>query len=150
PDEATSAEPVAADGNTERETSASEFQFGAAHVAAGEESPYLERPPNGYLADVVILEWLDYLVDAYDARNAVRAINYYERIGWIGEPMRDHCVEVLLGITDAEYLYRDEFGTTDITMQDHRKSLGYVEELAGGQLDRTFVERLDTLGTNGV
>jgi archaellum component FlaD/FlaE/archaellum component FlaC len=126
------------------------FQFGAAAVSADGDGPYLERPPDGYLSDVVMLEWLDFLVDAYDARNAVRAINYYERIGWIGEPMRDHCVEMVMGITDADYVYRDEFGTTDISMADHRRSLGYVEELAGGRLERSFANSLDTRESNGI
>ncbi|MFW5924218.1 MAG: FlaD/FlaE family flagellar protein [archaeon] len=126
------------------------FQFGAAAVSTDGEGPYLERPPDGYLADVVLLEWLDFLVDSYDARTAVRAVNYYERIGWIGEPMRDHCVEMIVGITDAEYVYRDEFGTTDISMADHRKSLGYVEELAGGRLERTFADSLDSRESDGI
>ncbi|AKH97836.1 FlaD/FlaE family flagellar protein [Halanaeroarchaeum sulfurireducens] len=130
--------------------SGEEFQFGAAVTSAGDTTPSVERPPDGYLADVVMLEWLDFLVDSYDARTAVRAINYYERIGWIGEPMRDHCVDLVMGITDAEYVYRDEFGTTDITMTDHRRSLRYVEELAGGRLERTFADKLDSRKADGI
>ena len=143
-------EPAAEAAHTDSAREETGFQFGAAAVSADGEGPYLERPPDGYLSDVVMLEWLDFLVDAYDARNAVRAINYYERIGWIGEPMRDHCVEMVMGITDADYVYRDEFGTTDISMADHRRSLGYVEELAGGRLERTFADSLDSRGSNGI
>lgn len=146
----TASEPAAETAQNDAAHQETGFQFGAAAVSTDGDGPYLERPPDGYLSDVVMLEWLDFLVDTYDARNAVRAINYYERIGWIGEPMRKHCVEMVMGITDADYVYRDEFGTTDISMADHRRSLGYVEELAGGRLERSFADSLDSRESNGI
>ncbi|MEF8894091.1 FlaD/FlaE family flagellar protein, partial [Halodesulfurarchaeum sp.] len=126
------------------------FQFGAATTAETADQPHLTRPPNGYLADVVLMEWLEFLVAEFDARNAIRAINHYERIGWIGEPMRDHCFEVLQGITDGNYPYRDESGPTDLTMNDHRRSLRYIEDLATGHLDRELGDRITSLTTHGV
>ncbi|AOW80529.1 flagella-related protein E [Halodesulfurarchaeum formicicum] len=127
-----------------------DFQFGAATAADAADQPHLVDPPNGYLADVLLLEWLDYLVSEFDARNAIRAINHYERIGWIGEPMRDHCIGVLQGIADAEYPYRDESGPTDLTMDDHRRSLRYIEDLGTGHLDRAFGDRISTLQGDGI
>ncbi|MDR5656873.1 FlaD/FlaE family flagellar protein [Halodesulfurarchaeum sp. HSR-GB] len=126
------------------------FQFGAATAADAADQPHLVDPPDGYLADVLLLEWLDYLVSEFDARNAIRAINHYERIGWIGEPMRDHCIGVLQGIADAEYPYRDESGPTDLTMEDHRRSLRYIEDLGTGHLDRAFGDRISTLKGDGI
>jgi archaellum component FlaD/FlaE len=96
------------------------------------------------------MEWLDFLVSEFDARNAIRAINHYERIDWIGESMRDHCYEVLQGIAEAEYPYRDESGPTDLTMDDHRQSLRYIENLATGHLDKELGDRITSLNTNGV
>ena len=59
--------------------------------------------------------------------------------------MREYLLEVLMGLTDSEYLYRDEFGTTELTMSDHMRSLEYIEELSAGNLDRKIADRLDTL-----
>jgi archaellum component FlaD/FlaE/archaellum component FlaC len=126
------------------------FQFGAARTAEAAEQPHLTRPPNGYLSDVVLMEWLEFLVTEFDARNAIRAINHYERIGWIGEPMRDHCFEVLQGMADGKYPYRDESGPTDLTMDDHRRSLRYIEDLATGHLARELGDRISSLTTHGV
>ncbi len=128
----------------------SAFQFGAATATESAEQPHLDTPPNGYLSDVLIMEWLEFLVGEFDARNAIRAINHYERIDWIGEPMRDHCYEVLQGIAEGEYPYRDESGPTALTMDDHRQSLRYIENLAAGHLDRELGDRITTFSTNGV
>ena len=95
---------------------------------------------------MVILEWLSFLLKEFDSRNTVRAINYYERIGWIGSDMREHLITVLMGLTDSEYLYRDEFGATDLHMSDHMKSLEYIEELSEGNINRKVADRLDLLG----
>ncbi|MGM0371334.1 MAG: FlaD/FlaE family flagellar protein [Halobacteriota archaeon] len=137
-------------GNEDEAATEGGFQFGAATAADAADQPHLAHPPDGYLADVLLMEWLDYLVSDFDARNAIRAINHYERIGWIGEPMRDHCFEVLEGITDAEYPYRDESGPTDLTMDDHRRSLRYIEDLGTGHLDRAFGDRISTLQGDGI
>jgi archaellum component FlaD/FlaE len=138
-----------ADGTPETEgSSQEEFQFGAAAATAGGGGPHLETPPSGYLADVVLLEWLSDLLAEFGPRNAMRAVNHYERIGWIGEPMADHCFAMLQGLSEGQQPFRDETGPTDLSMADHRRSLRYVEELAAGRLDRELGERLS--GTDGV
>ena len=138
-----------ADGEQETaEASTEAFQFGAAAATAGDGGPHLETPPSGYLADVVLLEWLSGLLAEFGPRNAMRAVNHYERIGWIGEPMADHCFGMLQGLTDGQQPFRDETGPTDLSMADHRRSLRYVEELAAGRLDRELGDRLS--GTDGV
>ncbi|MFB6073219.1 MAG: FlaD/FlaE family flagellar protein [Halobacterium sp.] len=114
------------------------------------DGPHLEEPPRGYLADVVCLEWLDYLLTEFGPKNTVRTLNYYERIGWIGEPARDRLFDYLEGLTDSDYLYREEFGTTELTMDDHLKSLDYIEELASEDIERAIVDRCEDLHRNGI
>lgn len=128
----------------EKESSIEGFQFGTTASAISKEQS-LKSPPSGYLVDVVVLEWMDYMLTEFDARNTVRSINYYQRIGWIGEDMRDYLIEVVMGLSDSQYLYRDEFGTTELTISDHMKSLEYIEELSSGSLDKKIAKRLDTL-----
>ncbi|MFC3476242.1 FlaD/FlaE family flagellar protein [Halobacterium litoreum] len=114
------------------------------------DGPHLEEHPNGYLADVVSLEWLNYLLAEFGPKNTVRTLNYYERIGWIGEPARDQLFDYLEGLTDSDYLYREEFGTTELTMDDHLKSLDYIEELASEDIERAIVDRCEDLHRNGI
>jgi archaellum component FlaD/FlaE len=147
PEDLTATETGAADPATAEEQT-QDFQFGAATATGGDGGPHLESPPSGYLADVVLLEWLSDLLAEFGPRNAMRAVNHYERIGWIGEPMADHCFAMLQGLTESHQVFRDETGPTDLSMADHRRSLRYVEELAAGRLDRELGERLS--GTDGV
>lgn len=128
----------------ETESSKEGFQFDKT-ASTINEGTSLESPPSGYLVDVVVLEWMDYMLTEFDARNTVRSINYYQRIGWIGDDMRDYLIEVVMGLSDSQYLYRDEFGTTELTISDHMKSLEYIEELSSGSLDKKIAKRLDTL-----
>ena len=114
------------------------------------EGPHLVDPPKGYLGDVICLEWLDYLLTDFGPKNTVRTLNYYERIGWIGEPVRDQLFDYLEGLTDSDYLYREEFGTTELTMDDHLKSLDYIEELASDDIERAIVDRCEDLHRNGI
>jgi len=118
--------------------------------ASNGDEPHLSEPPTGYLADVVALEWLDYLLSEFGPKNTVRTLNYYERIGWIGEPVREHLFDYLEGLTDSDYLYREEFGTTDLTMDDHLQSLDYIDELASENIERAIVDRFDDLHRNGI
>ncbi|WP_232688511.1 FlaD/FlaE family flagellar protein [Halobacterium zhouii] len=114
------------------------------------DGPHLAEPPTGYLADVVSLEFLEYLLSEFGPKNTVRTLNYYERIGWIGEPVRDHLFDLLEGLTDSDYLYREEFGTTQLTMDDHLESLEYIEELASGDIERSIIDRCEDLQRNGI
>ncbi|TYO75616.1 flagella protein [Halobacterium salinarum DSM 3754] len=119
-------------------------------AVGGEDGPHLAEPPTGYLADVVCLEWLEYLLTEFGPKNTVRTINYYERIGWIGEPVRDQLFDFLEGLTDSDYLYREEFGSTELTMDDHLESLEYIEELASEDIERVIVDRCEDLHRNGI
>ncbi len=130
-------------------TSAAPAAPGLGFASDGDE-PHLAEPPTGYLADVVALEWLDYLLSEFGPKNTVRTLNYYERIGWIGEPARDHLFDYLEGLTDSDYLYREEFGTTELTMDDHLESLDYIDELASENIERAIVDRFDDLHRNGI
>ena len=114
------------------------------------DGPHLAEPPTGYLADVVSLEWLEFLLSEFGPKNTVRTLNYYERIGWIGEPVRDQFFDYLEGLTDSDYLYREEFGTTELTMDDHLQSLEYIEELASGEIERSIIDRCEDLQRNGI
>ncbi|MFW6383910.1 MAG: flagella accessory protein C [Halodesulfurarchaeum sp.] len=125
-----------------------DFQFGAATATPADGGPHLSSPPAGYLADVVLMEWLADLLEEFGPRNTMRAINHYERIGWIGEATGDHCYAMIQGLTDGREPFRDETGPTNLSMADHRRSLRYVEELAAGHLEREVGERLSR--TDGV
>lgn len=91
--------------------------------APNAEKPYLRGLPDGYVADLLVLEWLEYLVDAGGRSEAESAIDYYETIRWIDG-------------TGAEGLrsFMDGFDTSDdedrLTIHDHTQSLRYICQLS--------------------
>lgn len=89
------------------------------------ERPYLPRLPEQLAAEYTVFEWLDFLTRKGGFKRALRALEYYRSVGWIGEPAEERLREYLVGM-DVEPP-RDE-GRLDV--DDHLLSLVYVGRLA--------------------
>jgi archaellum component FlaD/FlaE len=90
----------------------------------GLERPYLERLPDALAAERTVFEWLDFLVRGAGLRDAIRALEYYRSIGWLGERAEDRLREYLVGM-DAP-----PGGGGGLDADDHLLSLVYVGRLA--------------------
>ncbi|WP_248516433.1 FlaD/FlaE family flagellar protein [Salinarchaeum laminariae] len=99
--------------------------------------PYLETLPDGYAADAVVLEWLDWLVSAADCVSAAHAVGYYESIDWVTEDVRADLLGYLDGLGQVEGA-ADSYSVDEppeaLDLQDHLRSLQYVTELASGEV----------------
>lgn len=96
-------------------------------AAAGEmERPYLPRLPEALAAEYAVFEWLDFLARKGGFKRALRALEYYRSIGWIGEAAEERLREYLVGM-DVERP-RGEEGR--LAVDDHLLSLVYVGRLA--------------------
>ncbi|MBV0924277.1 flagella E [Halomicroarcula limicola] len=85
--------------------------------------PYLDSVPEGFAADLIVVEWLEYLVGQAGYREAARAIDYYETIGWIDAAVADALSEYLRGFDDVA----DASG--GLTIDHHTESLRYISQL---------------------
>jgi flagellar protein FlaC len=93
----------------------------------GDGRPYLERVPEGYAAELVLLDWARHLVDEGDAAGAVDAFRHYERLGWISEPVRRRLATLATELCEEPAATAPgELGTAH-----HQRSLEYVSRLAG-------------------
>lgn len=88
---------------------------------ATEGKPYIESLPEGFGAEVITVEWLEYLIDEVGLHETVRAIHYYERIDWLTEAAAAELDAYLDGFDSGE-------GGT-LSVDHHLRSLDYVEEL---------------------
>lgn len=96
-------------------------------AAAGDlERPYLPRLPEALAAEYAVFEWLDFLTRKAGFKRALRALEYYRTVGWIGEPAEERLREYLVGM-DAEHPRGEEGG---LGVDDHLLSLVYVGRLA--------------------
>lgn len=87
--------------------------------------PYLTEPPSTYAAEVLVFEWLEYLVAKVGFQRAAAALSYYASIGWITDEAQAALREYLRGVGGG-----DEGGGDRLDMDDHLLSLIYVARLS--------------------
>ncbi|MFB6303572.1 MAG: FlaD/FlaE family flagellar protein [Haloferacaceae archaeon] len=90
------------------------------------ERPYLPRLPEKLAAEYTVFEWLDFLTRKAGFKRALRALEYYRSVGWIGEPAEERLREYLVGM-DVDRPRGEE---SDLDVDDHLLSLVYVGRLA--------------------
>jgi flagellar protein FlaE len=105
--------------------------------------PYLRSMPEGYAADLLVMEWLEYLIAESDVREASEAIAYYERIDWIDEAVADDLRSYLAGFETA-----GSGGT--LTIDHHTQSLRYISQLNGDTADQVAMQMMSGGGGDGL
>ena len=103
-------------------------QFSAA--GALPEKPYLDRMPDQYSTEVVVFEWLDFLINKAGFENTGNALEYYAEVGWITEDVREDLREYMRGFSEVESFDPDMPGPADLDVDDHVLSLVYIARLA--------------------
>ena len=107
--------------------------------------PYLTELPADYVGDLLVMEWLEFLVSASDVTDAVRAINYYERIEWISADAADGLRDFLSGFGTIDRNLVDQPGTDRLVREHHTRSLRYVMQLNGTSSHAVLLDRWDDL-----
>ena len=97
------------------------------NMAGGEpEKPYLRELPNTYAGELLVFEWLSYLLANAGFRGANEAIDYYVDVGWITEDVGDGFEDYLIGLDERA-------GDGDLSIDDHLLSLVHIAKLASMQ-----------------
>jgi flagellar protein FlaE/flagellar protein FlaC len=91
------------------------------------------------------MEWLEFLVSESDVTDAVRAINYYERIEWIGPDAAARLRDFLSGFGTIDRNLVDRPGTDRLVREHHTRSLRYVTQLNGTSSHTILLDRWDDL-----
>jgi flagellar protein FlaE len=90
----------------------------------GLEKPYLESLPENYAAEIVIFEWLEFLLEDFGYQGATESLQYYESVGWITEDIQTTLIDYLVGINESE-----ANAVHDGDIDSHKLSLVYVARL---------------------
>ena len=96
------------------------------------DKPYLTAIPGDYVGDLVVMEWLEFLVEESTVTDAARAVNYYERIEWIDEDAADHLRSFLSGFGNIDRNKVSQPGTDQLNRTHHVHSLKYIMKLNNG------------------
>ncbi|WP_266075063.1 FlaD/FlaE family flagellar protein [Haladaptatus caseinilyticus] len=99
-------------------------------LAAGSlpDKPYLSLLPSRYGAEVIVFEWLDFLIEKAGFENTANALSYYEDVGWLSEPACDALQSYMFGFSEIDRFGSD--GPNDLDTNDHVLSLVYIARLA--------------------
>jgi len=90
--------------------------------------PYLDDLPPGYVADVVVMDWLEFLVDEAGIDGAARTIAYYEAIDWLSATAAETLQTYLRGFGDE--VETDPEPRSSLTVGHHNVSLRFVSRIA--------------------
>lgn len=110
-----------------------------ASSASDTDKPYLVELPNGYVSDLIVMEWLTYLLDNADMAETLGAIQYYEDIGWLADPAATNLRTYLTRLdrpTKASDSDSDSGRRpSKLSVDDHTTSLKYISRLANSATD---------------
>jgi len=101
----------------------------------------LYRVPNDPESIVVIMKWLQYLVDRIGKNNLPDALGYYVDIGWISEDVRFDLLNYSKGITEEPA--PSGVHPPHLPAKDHLQSLLFIQKIKGVQLDDRFLNKIE-------
>jgi flagellar protein FlaE/flagellar protein FlaC len=118
----------------------------------GSDRPFLWTLPGAYVGDLVVMEWLEFLVAESDPTDAARAIRYYETVDWISEDVKEDLLDFLAGFGEVEEAEALVPGTAELTRSHHTRSLSYINRLDDSDAESLVVDRWDEFsgGQDGV
>jgi flagellar protein FlaD len=99
--------------------------------------------PNDPESIIVLMKWLQYLVDKLGKNNLPDVLGYYVDIDWISDDVRLDLIRYSKGITDEKKKDESKKEIYNLTTRDHIQSLLFIQKLKGKQLDDRFMSRID-------
>jgi archaellum component FlaD/FlaE len=101
----------------------------------------LEQIPNDPENIVVIMKWLQYLVDKTGKNNLPDILGYYVDIGWISDNVRLDLIDYSKGL--IEQPTPTNAHSSQLPPRDHLQSLLFIQKLKGVQLDERFIDKIE-------
>ncbi|MBU0496980.1 MAG: hypothetical protein KKC68_09410 [Candidatus Thermoplasmatota archaeon] len=93
---------------------------------------------------VVLMKWLQYLVDKIGKNQLSDILSYYVDIGWISDDVRLDMLDYAKGIIEESTKEGTKKPSTiSLSTRDHIQSLLYIQKLKDQQLDERFMSRID-------
>lgn len=104
----------------------------------------LIQVPNDPENIIIVMKWLQYLVDKCSHTFLSEVLDYYVDIGWITDDVKISLIDYSQGITE-EGNENNTNGKRDSNLpaKDHIQSLLYIQKLKGVHLDKHFLNRIE-------
>ena len=104
----------------------------------------LKEVPSDPESIIVLMKWLQYLLDKCGRDNLSNILDYYVDIGWISQDAKISLIDYSQGITEEEK--KGEIprkSITDLPSKDHIQSFIFIQKLKGRRFDKHFIDRID-------
>jgi archaellum component FlaD/FlaE len=96
--------------------------------ASPDSSVALDEVADTYATEIIVFEWLTSLVSTAGPAATLRAIAYYEEIGWIGPDVKRY-LECVLSGPDLDMNVDPSREPNELTAEDHAESYEYIMKL---------------------
>jgi flagellar protein FlaD len=100
---------------------------------------WISSEPNSV---IVLMKWLQFLIDKVGKENLVDVLDYYVDVGWISEKIISNLIDYSEGITENTKV-DEKKKLSDLQAKDHIQSLLFIQRLKGEKQDKYFVERIE-------
>jgi flagellar protein FlaD len=101
-------------------------------------APLLASINNAPETSIILLNWVEFLMEKVGRNNLLDVLDYYAEIGWISEGVSNKILAYASGID-----YYDEKPTWKLMPQDHTKSLMFIERLHGKKIDVGTLHKIE-------
>ncbi len=101
----------------------------------------LEQIPNDPESIVVIMKWLQYLVDKTGKNNLPDVLGYYVDIGWISDTVRLDLIDYSKGLIEEPASGTPR--SSQLPTRDHLQSLLFIQKLKGVQMDERLIDKIE-------
>ena len=93
---------------------------------------------------VVLMKWLQYLIDRCGRVYLSEVLEYYVDVGWISEEAKIGLLDYSTGITEDNKKHdTTRKPVSHLPSKDHIQSLLFIQKLKGNRLDKHFLDRID-------
>jgi len=110
---------------------------------------YSKDPLNHLPTDpeniIILMKWLQHLIDKCGHMNLSKILDYYVDIDWISPDVKISLIDYSHGITDE----KDKVDTikkeiSDLPSKDHIQSYIFIQKLKGNEIDKHFIDRIES------
>jgi len=93
---------------------------------------------------IILMKWLQHLIDKCGHLNLSSILDYYVDIDWISQDVKISLIDYSHGITDEKgKLDTIKKEITDLPSKDHIQSYIFIQKLKGNPLDKHFIDRIE-------
>jgi len=103
----------------------------------------LAKVPGDPESVIVLMKWLQFLVDRCGRSHLPEILDYYVDVGWISEDAKIVLLDYSNGIKEEKGDTEDK-KISDLPSTDHIQSLVFIQKLKGRKFDKHFLDKIDS------